>query len=132
MEQSDGQDPYSEPFNVSEELACGDSLIYAMQFGNGAGPTDISGFQFVYTAKRSTDDPDDQAVVQTRYTAQEGTEQSQAGLLSFEAITMAVSADVPPGLYQFDLRYMTPAAMAATLSRGTVNFVQPVGRNLTG
>lgn len=130
MQQSDSGDSYTDPFNVQEEIRCGDSLLYAMQFSNGTGPTDITGFNFIYTVKNSRDDLDVDAVLQTKYAAPAGID-SQGGQLAFEAITPDQGSVVPPANYVFDLRYKTPANQVATLSEGTINFKQPVGRLLT-
>jgi hypothetical protein len=130
MQQADSSDPYIDPFHVHEEIRAGDSLLYAINFQNGTGPLDITGFVFLYTAKRSVLDDDSLAVVQTRYAVPPGTI-AQNGVLSFEAINQAQSNNIPPDTtYVMDLRYITPANMVATIVVGDITVKRPVGHNL--
>lgn len=131
MQQSDSGDPYIDPFNVQEEIRAGDSLLYLLRFQNGTGPVDVTGYQFVFTAKRSRSDPDSAAVVQTFYTALPGSV-SQSGMVALEAITREQSANIPPDeTYVIDVRYLTTADQAATIVDGTMAVLQPVSQNLT-
>jgi hypothetical protein len=131
MQQADSSDPYADPFNVKEEIRQGDSLLYLLQFQNGTGPLDVTGYQFVFTAKKSRLDPDSAAVAQTFYTCLTGA-QSVAGQVPFEAITRETSENIPgDATYEFDIRYLTPADQAATIIHGFLTVVTPMGRNLT-
>jgi hypothetical protein len=131
MQQADSSDPYADPFNVKETIRVGDSLIYLFQFGNGTGPLDITGYQFVFTAKKSKSDPDSAAVAQTFYTAQSGTV-SQAGQLAFEAINRLQSEAIPgDATYEMDLRYLTPANQGTTFIHGWLTVITPVGQSFT-
>jgi hypothetical protein len=130
MQQADSSDPYIDPFHVHEEIRAGDSLLYNMQFQNGDGPLDITGYVFLFTAKRSKLDDDSLAVAQTRLPAPPGTV-SQGGVLAFEAITNAQSENIPPdATYVMDIRYITPANMVATIVDGDITVKRPVGQNL--
>jgi hypothetical protein len=130
MQQADSSDPYIDPFHVHEEIRAGDSLLYILNFSNGIGPLDITGYVFLFTAKRSKLDDDSLAVAQTRYPAPPGTV-SQGGSLSFEAITNAQSKNIPADTtYVMDIRYITPANMVATIVDGELTVKRPVGQNL--
>jgi hypothetical protein len=130
MQQADSTDPYIDPYFVHEEIRAGDSLLYAINFQNGSGPLDITGFVFLFTAKRSKLDDDSVAVVQTRYSVPPGTI-AQSGVLSFEAINNAQSSSIPPDTtYVMDLRYITPANMVATIVDGNITVKRPVGQNI--
>lgn len=130
MQQADSSDPYTDPFNVHEEIRAGDSLLYLMNFQNGSGPLDITGYIFLFTAKCSKLDDDSLAVAQTRYAVLPGT-LSQSGRLSFEAITSGQSNQIPPdATYVMDIRYITPANMVATIVEGDITVKRPVGHNL--
>jgi hypothetical protein len=130
MQQADSTDPYIDPFNVREEIRAGDSLLYLLNFQNGNGPQDVTGYQFVFTAKRSKLDPDSAAVAQTFYTCLTGT-QSVNGLVPFEAISREKSALIPPDVtYVMDIRYLTPADQAATVVEGYISVIRPVSQNV--
>jgi len=131
MQQADNPaNPYIDPFAVTETIRQGDTLLYLLNFADGAGPIDITGYQFVFTVKRQRTDPDSAALSQSFLTAIPGT-QSQGGLLAFEAITTAQSSLIPPEQrYVFDLRYMTTAHQVGTLAEGELNVRQPISQNL--
>src|SRR5260370_39456211 len=94
MQQADSSDPYIDPFNVHEEIRAGDSLLYILNFQNGVGPLDVTGYIFLFTVKRSRDDDDSLALAQTRYTCLPGSV-SQSGVVSFEALTRFQSGNIP-------------------------------------
>lgn len=130
MQQADSSDPYIDPFNVQETLRQGDSLLYVLNFSNGTGALDVTGYSFVYTAKRNRSDPDSAAVVQTFYNAIPGAD-STAGRVPFEAIAEGPSSLIPPNVnYVFDIRYRTPANMTATIAEGSIFIVQPISQNV--
>src|SRR5262252_8948145 len=110
MQQADNPaNPYIDPFRVSESIRQGDTLLYLLNFADGAGAIDITGYQFVFTVKRQRTDPDSAAVSQSFLTALPGS-QSQGGLLAFEVISTAKSSLIPPEQrYVFDMRYLTTA-----------------------
>lgn len=131
MQQADSSDPYADPFNVRETIRQGDSLLYLMQFQNGTGGLDITGYEFVFTAKKSRSDPDSAAAAQTFATALPGT-QSQDGVLALEAINPTQSNAMPGDTtYEMDLRYRTPGGQAATVVHGFVTVLVPVGQTFT-
>lgn len=131
MQQADNPaNPYIDPFHVCETIRQGDTLLYLLNFADGAGPIDITGYQFVCTVKRMKTDPDNVALSQSFLTALPGT-QSQSGLLAFEAITTGQSSLIPAEQrYVFDIRYLTTAHQTGTLVEGELNVKQPVSQNL--
>jgi hypothetical protein len=131
MQQADSSDPYIDPFHVHEEIRAGDSLLYALNFQNGSGPLDVTGYIFVFTVKRSKMDDDSLAVAQSYYTCQPGTI-SQSGVVSFEALTRQQSGNITPDeTYVMDVRYLTPADQAATIVEGELTVIRPISQNLT-
>jgi hypothetical protein len=132
MQQADNPgNPYIDPLNVAEVLRQGDSLQYLISFADGSGVIDITGYIFVFTVKIARSDPDSSAVAQSYVTAPSGN-QSQGGLLAFEALPSLLSAVIPaPAIYVMDLRYTTTSGQVGTLVDGTLEMIQPVTQNLT-
>jgi hypothetical protein len=131
MQADNPANPYIDPLNVREVLRQGDSLLYALNFSDGAGPIDITGYVFVCTVKIARSDPDSSALAQNYVTAPSGT-QSQGGLLAFEALPTGLTTKIPaPATYVMDVRYTTTAAQVGTVIDGTLEMIHPVTQNLT-
>lgn len=108
--------------NSRMEVIQGDSLAYYIQmFCDCPSPVNISGWQFDWEVKDSMDPQDPNVVAEVLWTCLNG----QCGLTALIVIP-AVTAEIPDGIYAWDLKYRTPSGLVKTLQRGQLDVLPSV------
>jgi len=91
------------------------------------GPLDITGYEFTFTAKHSSEQPDSEALVQVTVPAGANSQSIDGEIVV--PINATESANLPRGRVSFDVQMTTPAGQVYTILHGDLFITGDITRN---
>ena len=106
----------------------GDTVVIPLTFTQADGnPLDLTGYTIWLTMKSSTDDADDDAVVQVSVTEHTDAVNGQTSI----TIPASTTANIEPGKYMYDIQMVSGEGVVSTLELSKVKVMADVTRSVS-